>query len=87
MNTPEAYEHFKLIRESPAYRHELMMIDLEAERQPPLYYAEPVPEIERQPEIWTKKQWDTVQQLRAMVLHLQNKIVELSKTKKNYDPF
>ncbi len=31
-----------------------------------------------QPE-WTKRQWDKVQQLQAMVLHLQNKVAKLSK--------
>ena len=39
------------------------------------------PEEVTEPE-WTKRQWDAVKQLKAIVLHLQNKIVESSKKKK-----
>ncbi len=34
---------------------------------------------------WTRKQWDTVQQLQGQVLHLQSKVEELLKTKKKRD--
>lgn len=40
---------------------------------------------------WAKEQWQSVQQLRAMVNHLNNKITELravkKKTQQDYEPF
>ena len=43
------------------------------------------------PQPWARDQWQSVQQLRAMVLHLNNKVTEMRAKKKNitnnYEPF
>lgn len=39
------YEHFRLIRENPAYRTFIMLEETRAEMQPPLSPPEPQPEI------------------------------------------
>ncbi len=69
--------------------HENRIAQLEASQ----LYADVIPELrqrldtlegnlnQEQPE-WTPKQWDIVQQLQGQVLHLQNKVEELLKTKK-----
>jgi len=36
---------------------------------------------------WSARQWDTVQQLKAQVLYLQSKVVELSKKRRDDLPF
>ena len=48
-----------------------------------LYHTEEPPEKEEkvEPE-WTRDQWKSVQQIRAMVLHLNNKVKELQAKKK-----
>ena len=33
-NTPAAYEYFKMLREEPEYRLQIMMAEIEAERWP-----------------------------------------------------
>lgn len=87
-------EHFKLIRESPAYRNFLMIEELQAEMMPSwsspdainitsqrITLQQRIDEVEKTiDEIstpWSAKQWDTVQQMQAMILHLQKTIGEL----------
>ena len=78
INRPEAYSHFKLCRESPEYRMTLMQIDMEAQLEPSLCQdPEPKEVICVEDNQWTNRQWDEVQQLKAMVLHSQKKIDEM----------
>ncbi len=45
------------------------------------YYKEEPKECSTEQSEWTTKQWDYVKQLKAMVNHLHNKVVELEKQK------
>ena len=50
-----------------------MFLDL-SEEEPP---QDPLPE----PPQWTSKQWDTVNQLRGQMKHLENKVIKLYEKK------
>lgn len=74
-------EHYRLIRTDASYRNFLMLEEMQAEMQPSLSSSLNVPEPLKEREQWSPRQWDVVNQLRAEIKHLSNKVVELSKPK------
>jgi len=97
-NTKEGYEHFKLIRESPAYRNFLRIEEMQAEMQPSLAQEKekesfpPYPPIKKEKknneEPWSKNQWDVVNQLRAGFLYLQNNLnIHIDKSSKGKNKY
>jgi hypothetical protein len=77
-------EHYKLLKTNLFYRQDFINDCLREEmmmnmpiQQVSLPAITSIIETE-----WSKKQWSYVLQLKAQILHLQNKVVELSKSKK-----
>lgn len=74
-------EHYELIRKSPEYRNFLMLEEMRAEMQPPLgdkVLLDPTPSTIC-PE-WNRRQWDVVNQLKGLTLHLQRTVNELKQS-------
>ena len=78
-------EHHKAMRENPQYLIDGLMDCYREEQSFYMPYKKEVqPHIENaqlEPQ-WTRRQWDRVQQLEAMVVHYQKKVEELLKGRK-----
>ena len=73
------FEHFKLVRDSLAYRTYLAVEEMLAQSEPCWVTDEdePLP-VKSSPEPkWSRRQWDYIQQLESKVLFLQKKVLEL----------
>lgn len=71
-------EHYHLIRTDPNYRLAIQLEEMRAEMQPPLgdkVLLDPIPSPIC-PE-WSRRQWDAVNQLRGLTLHLQKTVNEI----------
>jgi len=70
-------EHETLLRTDPAYSLGLQMDDLAMQQEPAWNQDAPQREVHvtyYEDYAWTNRQWDEVNQLKSMVLHLQSKV-------------
>jgi len=83
-------EHHRLLRTNPLYGLNLRMDELAMQQEPSLNQDILEESIHSkngacvQENEWTRRQWDTVKQLRDMVLRLQRKVNDSLKEEKTY---
>lgn len=70
--------HYKRIREDPIYRFQCELDDIRMEMESSL--CQDIPEraeVHFVDAVWSKKQWDIINQLRGEVRFLSSKVIEL----------
>ena len=75
-------EHYKLLRDHPGYRAEFILDVMKEQFNNEMPYYMPTPkQFNSEPVFRPRPVHKEIDQLKAQILHLQDKVVELSKSK------